>query len=282
MAKEGQYLNLKPNVTNWAIYPISGPYTREYRIGELGPAQFGGLSYKVEEDKGNHVYVIQTESFGRVAIWAGDSDSTFTQTPVYTNNSSAAAGGTGRYLNLSPSVPDWSIYNVEGPYTRPDRLGAVAPTQYGGLSYEIEEDLGNHIYVIRTETFGRVAIWAGDQDSTFTHSPTYTDNSSAPGGGTGRYLNLSPSIPTWSVYNPNGPYIREDRIGAVGPAQFGGLSYEIQGVKGNDVYLIQTESFGLVGIWAGDSDSTFTSTPLYLDSINDGKGEGSASGIGEY
>ena len=268
MANEGNYLNLKPHNPSWSVYAISGPYIPEYRVGELAPAQYGGLSYQVLEDIGGNVYVIQTESFGKVAIWAGDSDSSFTASPVYTNGSSAPTGGTGLYLNLSPSVPSWSIYHPNGPYLTNSRIGTLAPVTYGGLSYEILEKLDGDIYIIQTESFGKVAIWAGDSDSTFTTTPVYLDpiNGGMGGGnasGTGQYLNLHPHIPTWSVYNVSGPYLPESRVGLLAPAQYGGLSYAILGSPVTDVYTIQTESLGTVAIWAGDNDSSITGTPIY-------------------
>ena len=268
MANEGKYLNLKPHVTSWSIYNVNGPYVTSSRIGTLAPAQFGGLSYQILEDKGGYVYIIQTESFGRVAIWAGDSDSTFTSSPAYTNGASAPTGGTGLYVNLSPQVTSWSIYNVNGPYVTDSRIGALAPAQFGGLSYEIQGEKGNNVYLIQTESFGLVAIWAGDSDSTFTSVPIYLDpvNGGQGGGttaGTGQYLNLHPHVASWSVYNVNGPYVTTSRIGALAPAQYGGLSYAILGNPTTDVYIIQTESFGRVAIWAGDSDSSITENPTY-------------------
>ena len=268
MANEGKYLNLKPHVTSWSIYNVNGPYVTSSRIGTLAPAQFGGLSYQILEDKGGYVYIIQTESFGRVAIWAGDSDSTFTSSPAYTNGASAPTGGTGLYVNLSPQVTSWSIYNVNGPYVTDSRIGALAPAQFGGLSYEIQGEKGNNVYLIQTESFGLVAIWAGDSDSTFTSVPIYLDpvNGGQGGGttaGTGQYLNLHPHVASWSIYNVNGPYVTASRIGAVAPAQYGGLSYAILGNPTTDVYIIQTESFGRVAIWAGDSDSSITENPTY-------------------
>ena len=268
MANEGKYLNLKPHVTSWSIYNVNGPYVTSSRIGTLAPAQFGGLSYQILEDKGGYVYIIQTESFGRVAIWAGDSDSTFTSSPAYTNGASAPTGGTGLYVNLSPQVTSWSIYNVNGPYVTDSRIGALAPAQFGGLSYEIQGEKGNNVYLIQTESFGLVAIWAGDSDSTFTSVPIYLDpvNGGQGGGttaGTGQYLNLHPHVASWSIYNVNGPYVTASRIGAVAPAQYGGLSYAILGNPTTDVYIIQTENFGRVAIWAGDSDSSITGNPTY-------------------
>lgn len=283
MANEGKYLNLKPHVDSWSIYNVNGPYVTDSRIGTLAPSQFGGLSYQIIEDKGNHVYVIQTESFGKVAIWAGDSDSTFTSSPVYTNGASVSTGGTGLYVNLKPHVDSWSIYNPNGPYVTSSRIGILAPSQFGGLSYEIQGEKGNDVYLIQTESFGLVAIWAGDSDSTFTSVPTYLDpvNGGQGGGvisGTGQYLNLHPHVTSWSIYNVNGPYASASRIGTLAPSQFGGLSYAILGSPTTDVYIIHTESFGQVAIWAGDSDSSITGHPTYAAGSFTGSEGGTADG----
>ena len=218
MANEGKYLNLKPHVDSWSIYTIEGPYVTDRRIGTLAPSQFGGLSYQVLEDKGGSVYTIQTESFGKVAIWAGDSDSSFTASPLYTSGATLPSGSTGKYVNLKPHVESWSIYHINGPYVPASRLGTLAPSQFGGLSYAIIESKGNHIYIIQTESFGQVAIWAGDSDSTFTSVPTYVDRVNGGGSevdngqGTGQYLNLHAHVSSWSIYNVAGPYIPANRI----------------------------------------------------------------------
>lgn len=79
-----------------------------------------------------------------------------------------------------------------------------------------------------------------------------------------RYLNLKPHMAKWAVYNQNGPYIVSKKIGEVLPKNYGGLSYEILGEKGNDVYIISTGSYGKCAIWAPkDNDSTITSKASY-------------------
>ncbi len=84
MSQVGKYLNLKPHMSSWRVYNQNGPYTTAYAIGSLAPAQFGGLSYRIRGEKGNNVYLIQTESFGLCAIWAPrDNDSTITSLPTY-------------------------------------------------------------------------------------------------------------------------------------------------------------------------------------------------------
>jgi len=92
----GNFLNLKPHMQSWAVYNVNGPYTKAYAIGSLAPAQFGGLSYSILESKGNDVYIIQTESFGRCAIWAPrDNDSSITSSPAYSNGNTSGGGSTG-------------------------------------------------------------------------------------------------------------------------------------------------------------------------------------------
>lgn len=84
-----RYLNLKPHMQTWAIYKEGGPYTTPYKIGDVKPAQFDGLSYEILQNPATDVYVIQTRDFekdnnGRVAIWAPrDNDSTITNNSIY-------------------------------------------------------------------------------------------------------------------------------------------------------------------------------------------------------
>lgn len=86
MSQVGKFLNLKPHMSSWRVYNQNGPYTTAYSIGSLAPAQFGGLSYRIRGEKGNDVYLIQTESFSLCAIWAPrDNDSTITTSPTYAN-----------------------------------------------------------------------------------------------------------------------------------------------------------------------------------------------------
>ncbi|WP_343019622.1 N-acetylmuramoyl-L-alanine amidase, partial [Clostridium celatum] len=186
----GKYLNLHPHMQSWSVYNENGPYTTANAIGSLSPAQFGGLSYEILAEKGGDVYIIQTESFGRCAIWApADNDSSITSSPIYQNgdiSGGGGTGGTGKYLNLHPHMQSWAVYNENGPYTTAYKIGDLAPAQFGGLSYEILAEKGGDVYVIQTESFGRCAIWAPrDNDSSITSTPTYTNGGSSGGGGTG-------------------------------------------------------------------------------------------------
>lgn len=281
----GNYLNLHPHMQSWAIYNVGGPYVSNSKIGTLSPATYGGLSYKIIGSKGNDILIIQTESFGQVAIYAPvDADSSRTSNPTYHNYNSVIIDPgdsndyveSGSFLNLHPHMASWAVYNENVSYTSAYLVGRLSPQEFGGLSYKVLGNPVNDIYLIQTEAFGKVGIYAPrDEDSSLTTSPQYRDGDfgnpvpSGPGGTStspvaGNYLNLNPHMNSWGVYNPNGPYVSAHAIGHLAPAQYGGLSYAVVGNPALDVYIIQTESFGRVGIYApADEDSSLSHLPKY-------------------
>lgn len=77
------YLNLHKHNTSWRVYPLNKAPIVGNEVGCLAPAKFNGLSYKIEEDKGD-IKIITTQSFGRVQIYAPrDADSSITSSPIY-------------------------------------------------------------------------------------------------------------------------------------------------------------------------------------------------------
>jgi N-acetylmuramoyl-L-alanine amidase len=292
MSQLGKFLNLHPHMQSWAVYNENGPYTSASKIGTLSPAQFGGLSYMILAEKGGDVYVIQTESFGKCAIWAPvDNDSNIAYERTYSNGDNNGSGGgtvvpgTGKYLNLHSHMQSWAVYNENGPYTSANKIGSLAPSQFGGLSYSILEEKGGNVYIIQTDSFGRCAIWAPrDNDSSITTSPSYSNGNTSGGGiisGNGKYLNLHAHMTSWAVYNVNGPYTSAYKIGSLAPSQFGGLSYSILEEKGGNVYIIQTDSFGRCAIWAPrDNDSSITTSPSYSNGNISGGGTTPGGGGG--
>ncbi len=58
----------------WHLYPEGGPYTYAAAKALLYPSQFGGLTYNILLDRGNGVYTIQTQMFGRGDIYTRGSD----------------------------------------------------------------------------------------------------------------------------------------------------------------------------------------------------------------
>lgn len=64
-------------------------------------------------------------------------------------------------LFLPGSVSTWHVYNANGPYTLPHAIHVIDPKMYGGLTYQILGNPAPNIYLIKTELFGEVAIYAG-------------------------------------------------------------------------------------------------------------------------
>lgn len=60
-----------PPVPTWRVYRESGPYSIGNEIGYLAPANYNGLKYAVLSTPVPNVAVIQTQTFGRVAIYVG-------------------------------------------------------------------------------------------------------------------------------------------------------------------------------------------------------------------
>lgn len=66
-------LHLPGTVSKWRVYRENGPYTTGNEVGFLNPAKFGGLAYVIKGERMNDVVVIDTQDFGRVAIYVAKS-----------------------------------------------------------------------------------------------------------------------------------------------------------------------------------------------------------------
>lgn len=79
-----KYLNLKSNIPSWRVYPLSKAPVIGNECGRLAPSLFGGLSYEILGNPQSNIYTIQTQSFGKVNIYApNDNDSSITSNPIY-------------------------------------------------------------------------------------------------------------------------------------------------------------------------------------------------------
>jgi len=87
-------------------------------------------------------------------------------------------------------------------------------------------------------------------------------------------LYLPPSISAWHVYKPGGPYTLPYATHVLDPHQFGGLTYDILGSPVPNVYLIQTQDFGEVAIYAGPD------TLAEFPGVGHGEGEDASAPAG--
>lgn len=72
----GKTIFLPPTTGPWHLYNADGPYVPSAAKALLYPSAYGGLTYKIVADKGNGVYVINTQMFGPGALWTKGSDVT--------------------------------------------------------------------------------------------------------------------------------------------------------------------------------------------------------------
>lgn len=85
---------------------------------------------------------------------------------------------------------------------------------------------------------------------------------------TAKYLNLFPTVDSWTVYKTNNYYIpskSSDVLAKLNPQKFGGLSYKILQDMGNYHFKIKTAQFG-EGYIAGNPNKyscSITNTPKY-------------------
>lgn len=85
---------------------------------------------------------------------------------------------TVKYLNLDPSVSSWTIYKTNKyymPLLITDVLAKLNPKKFGGLSYEIKQDMGKYHFKIVTKQFGTAYI-AGNPNKyacSITDKPKY-------------------------------------------------------------------------------------------------------------
>ena len=164
-----KYLNLNKSVERWRVYPTNKAPVIGNEVGFLAPSQYGGLTYKILANPQTDVYTINTTSFGTVNIYAPrDAYSTITESNGSNNNNNK------KYLNLLKHVSSWRVYPVSKAPVIGNEVGTLAPSRYGGLSYEILGNPQTNVYTINTSVFGKVNIFAPrDKDSSITANPIY-------------------------------------------------------------------------------------------------------------
>lgn len=78
------------------------------------------------------------------------------------------------YINLPPTATGWNVYPTNVAPVVGNQCGRLAPSQFGGLSYEILGKPQANVFTIQTSSFGRVNIYGGpDTSATFTNYAKY-------------------------------------------------------------------------------------------------------------
>lgn len=72
----GHTLYLAPDNNDFHLYQEGGPYIPSQAKAIISPKTYGGLTYNILVDRGNGIYTIQTQMFGRGDIYSKGSDVT--------------------------------------------------------------------------------------------------------------------------------------------------------------------------------------------------------------
>ena len=167
---------------------------------------------------------------------------TGTAAPAPTPTAPVVVSDSNKRLFLDATNVTWRVYHKNGPYVSGTEVGKLAPKANNGLLYKVVRELGNGLYIIKTQDFGEVAIFvpAGDKTSALIN---------------GKTIMLSAKVPLWRVYKTTGPYTTGKEVAKLAPAKFGGLAYKVEKDLGNKLIQIKTADFGQVVVYA-DHDAT--------------------------
>jgi hypothetical protein len=160
-----QTVRLPASVSSWAAYKVGSQYRKgtSDQVGKLSPSKFGGLTYEIVQNLGN-VVVIDTQSFGRVAIWVSGTDAVVSSAATYAQP--VAPSAPGQTVTFPAYVQSWAVYTPDSGYRKgtTDQVGSILPAMFGGLTYPVVENKGN-VVIIDTKSFGRVAAWVQGTDA---------------------------------------------------------------------------------------------------------------------
>ncbi|GGA87485.1 N-acetylmuramoyl-L-alanine amidase family protein [Ornithinibacillus halotolerans] len=251
----GQYIHLPATENSWRVYPLNVAPVKGNEKGFLNPAKFGGLTYEILGNPQSHVYIIKTSDFGRVQIYGHPSTGAKINKNSGNNNSnpkpsSGTADPTNKHLHLPSSASSWRVYPLGVSPVKGNEVGFLNPKKFGGLTYEVLGSTQSHVYIIQTSDFGRVQIYAHpNTGATISDDDRRVSPSTLQGTGD-KFLNLPASSSSWRVYPLNKAPIKGNESGFLNPKKFGGLKYKIQGNTQSHVYIIETQDFGRVQIYA--------------------------------
>lgn len=107
--------------------------------------------YSIFDNNGNKVYPVEKQEIKQ---------------PI--QQKSEIKAGLRQYLYLKPHVSKWNVYPTNVAPVIGNQCGTLAPSQFGGLEYEILGNPQPDVYTIQTQSYGKVNIYVPkDNDSQF-------------------------------------------------------------------------------------------------------------------
>jgi N-acetylmuramoyl-L-alanine amidase len=261
----GKYIHLPASEDSWRVYPIDVSPTKGNEVGFLNPKKFGGLTYKILGQTTPNVYIINTDDFGKVQIYGHPSTGAVVNKSsgqtvagnqpknTNTNTNTGSDQYDGKHLHLPKSESSWRVYPLGVAPVKGNEVGFLNPSKFGGLTYEVLGTTQANVYIIQTSDFGRVQIYAAPSTGATISDDNSTGVSLNKNSSKTKYLHLPKSENSWRVYPLGVSPVKGNEKGFLNPAKFGGLTYEILGSTQANVYIIQTDDFGKVQIYAAPS-----------------------------
>jgi hypothetical protein len=69
------------------------------------------------------------------------------------------------YAYFPPGKGNWSVYPLNKQPVKANAIGAINPSKFGGLTYEVLGHPYANVVTIKTTSFGKVNVYVGDPNS---------------------------------------------------------------------------------------------------------------------
>lgn len=157
---------------------------------------------------------------------------------------------TGTKITLPASADKWGIYKLGVTPVTANIFNYLAPSKFGGLTYNVIRWSQPNVAVIKTGDFGEVQIYVGPETGAIISNGTAPQPGPPTPQPKGK-ITLPASAATWGVYPLNVQPVTKNISGYLAPAQYGGLTYDVLDWPFANVATIQTGAFGRVNIYVG-------------------------------
>lgn len=168
----GNFVHLPASVQSWAVYKVGSGLRKgtSDQLGSLAPGRFGGLSYAIVQWVGDYGVVIDTESYGRVAIWTKGTSAEFSTTAIASSAPVARASAPSAPLFATNDEQYEVVKTVKGYLTALQAInhtGSTAVEIPAGTYFVFNKQLaGEHLQSVNvTKTAGKPGAWVNTADN---------------------------------------------------------------------------------------------------------------------
>lgn len=231
---------------------------KKYQTKENIPASVKGKMYTVKQSKkvnqSKSVYAVLLKE---VNSWVLTQDVSLVKAAAKKKTSSSSTNASsGQKIHLPASAATWNVYPLSKAPVVGNQCGKLAPSRYGGLSYNVLRWSQTNVAVISTSAFGQVQIFVGSgtgakiTGTTAAKSAKKATTAAKKYSG-GKTVTLPKSVAKWGIYKKGVQPVSKNIFAYVYPKKFGGLKYNVIKWTYPNVALIKTSDYGEVQIFVG-------------------------------